>query len=504
MFNRMRISRFGVFVVLGSLLTAPVGKVLGERKGIALHPHVGGNLDLLEVWLQARMAYAGWPGVSIGIVRDQQLIYSKGFGYADIKKKTPTTPDTLYRIASHSKLFTAIGILQLRDQGRLKLDDPVKAHLPNFNITITDPEARPVTIRHLLTHSSGLPREAGSAYWSDFNFPDREQVIERLAGQQTILPSESLFKYSNLAYALLGEIIADKTDESFATYVEEKIMAPLGMDDSSVVFPNKHQSQLAVGYGRRLPDGTRQVFPFIDARGMAPATGVTSSVNDMARFVSWQLRLRNHGGNELLAAATLREMQRPHWLVVDWKNGRGLGFGIVHTQDRDLIGHGGGYPGYRTGTQISSKEDIGVIVFTNSLDAEPYPGSTWSINDRIFEWVVPAITEAAEGRQEKRIEPEWQKLVGSFRSIIADTHILFLDGKMSMVNLNVPNPKQSVMTLEPVSENVFKIHRKPGTGGYGSVGEAVSFEVGPDKAVQRLKIGANYAEPVDYEVRTAK
>ena len=203
----MRSKQLGVGVILGVLLLAPVELVRGQRQGIALHPHVGGNLDLLEVWVQARMAYAGWPGVSVGIVQDQKLIYAKGFGYADLENKRPTTPDTLYRIASHSKLFTAIAIM-LRDQGKLRLDDPAEKHLKSFPIAVTHPDAHKVTIRHLLTHSSGLPREAGSAYWIDFEFPDRDQVLARLEKQATILPTESLFKYSNLAFALLGEVVA--------------------------------------------------------------------------------------------------------------------------------------------------------------------------------------------------------------------------------------------------------------------------------------------------------
>ena len=134
-------------LLIGSLFSASDGRVFGERSGIALAPRVAQNLDLLEVWIKARMAYQGLPGLCIGIVDGEELIYAKGFGLANVQEKKPTTPDTLYRIASHSKLFTAIGIMQLRDQGKLKLDDTVKSQLPEFKIAITHPEARPITIR---------------------------------------------------------------------------------------------------------------------------------------------------------------------------------------------------------------------------------------------------------------------------------------------------------------------------------------------------------------------
>ena len=133
-------------MILIVLLLAPVEWVCGQRQGIALHPHVGGILDLREVWVPGRMAYAGWPGVSVGIVQHQKLIYAKGFGYADLENKRPTTPDTLCRIASHSKLFTAIAIMRLRDQGNVWLDDPVEKHLEGFPISMTHPGAAAVLI----------------------------------------------------------------------------------------------------------------------------------------------------------------------------------------------------------------------------------------------------------------------------------------------------------------------------------------------------------------------
>jgi D-alanyl-D-alanine carboxypeptidase len=159
----------------------------------AKHPLVASNLALLEVWLEARRAYWGLPGVAVGIVYDQDLIYAKGVGYANLETHTPVTPQTIYRIASHSKLFTAIAIMQLREQGKLSLDDPVKQYLPWFDLHNAYPDAAPITIRHLLTHTSGLPREAGSGYWTDFEFPTTQQVIERLSTQRTIYPAATRF-----------------------------------------------------------------------------------------------------------------------------------------------------------------------------------------------------------------------------------------------------------------------------------------------------------------------
>ena len=485
-------------LLIGSLFSAPVGRVSGERSGIALAPSVAQNLDLLEVWIKARMAYQGLPGLSIGIVDGEELIYAKGFGFANVEEKKPATPDTLYRIASHSKLFTAIAMMQLRDKGKLKLDDTVKSHLPEFKIAITHPKALPITIRHLLTHSSGIPREAASAYWQDFKFPTRTEVIERLNKQETILPSGDQFKYSNLAYGLMGMIIEKKSGKSFADYVEKNIMKPLGMNSSSVAFPDAHKTKLAVGYGRRMPDGSRITFPFVDAQSLAAATGVTSSVNNMAKFVSWQLRLRKNGGHEVLSAATLREMQRPHLVGDDWKNGRGLGFGITHTKERDLVGHGGLYPGYVTATNISTREGVGVIIFANSLDANVYPGTTWSISDRIFEWVIPAIKKAKDGDKGESVNPGWEHLIGSYRMRYWDSHVMYLDEQMVLLNPNTPDPKKTITNLEPVKGTTFKLVSKFRTFSYGSDGENVSFEFDPNGKVKRIKIGDIFSKPIEF------
>ncbi|MEZ4524068.1 MAG: serine hydrolase domain-containing protein [Thermomicrobiales bacterium] len=458
---------------------------------IANHPDVASNIALLEVWLQAKMAYGDLPGTAVGIVHDQELIYACGFGHADVESGTALTKDSIFRIASHSKLFTAISIMQLRDAGKLQLDDPIAEHLPWFNIQNRHPDARPITIRHLLTHTSGLPREAGSAYWLNFDFPTLEQVRERLSGQETIFPTETRWKYSNLALTLAGEIVAAASGKSFADYVQESILGPLGMSSTSVVFPDDQRDRLVTPYSRRLPEQQREPLPFVDAVGMAAATGLSSSVSDMARFISWQFRLLDGKETEIISAHTLKEMQRPHWVQPDWKSGWGIGFGIEHRDDRDLIGHGGGYPGNLTSTRISPEERVGVIVFTNSAD-----GSPQEISDRIFEWVAPAIARAAEGDEGTAPDPSWEGYTGTYRNLWGESHVLPLDGKLMMISPVLPNPKPDALTLEPAGERSFTMEGK----GSGPLGELVVFDPGDDGKAQRVKVGEGWSERVTYPV----
>src|SRR5215813_9870796 len=145
---------------------------------VAQHPRVKQALKLLKVWLDAQRDYDQIPSISAGVVYDQNLLWSESFGYADVEHKIPATPQTRYSICSISKLFTSIAVMQLRDAGKLRLDDPVGAHLPWFHLKTTQGEGD-VTIEGLLTHASGLPQEPDSPYWSgpDFAMPTREEII---------------------------------------------------------------------------------------------------------------------------------------------------------------------------------------------------------------------------------------------------------------------------------------------------------------------------------------
>src|SRR3954468_14297245 len=147
-------------------------------------------LRMIDVWLNAQRDFDKLPGISVAIVNDQNVIFSRGYGYADVEKKVPMEPETIYSICSISKLFTSVAVMQLWEQGKLRLDDSISALLPGYNLKQQYEETIPITIRSLLTHSSGLPREAAYSYWSapDFNFPTEKQINDSLGGQRTLYP----------------------------------------------------------------------------------------------------------------------------------------------------------------------------------------------------------------------------------------------------------------------------------------------------------------------------
>jgi D-alanyl-D-alanine carboxypeptidase len=455
---------------------------------LATNPGVRSAIGLLEAWLDSQLAYRGWPGLSIGILHDQELIWSRAFGHASLERREPATPDTLYRIASITKLFTSTAIMQLRDAGKLRLDDPLTQHVPWFKIGQTYPDAPPITIQHLLTHTAGLPREAGSAYWTDNNFPTVEDARRRVPELSTALPTETSWKYSNFGLALAGEVVASAAGQPFEEYVSERILKPLGMSRTFVKTPPRNEPGLATGYTRRLPTGSRTETPFSDGRWITPAANMTTSVTDLARFAMLQFRDGPAGGAQILRGTTLREMHRPHWVEPDWAAGWGLGFRLMREGGRTLVGHGGRLRGYRTQLQLCPAERIGVIVMINAEDGEPL-----LIASRFYEWVAPAIVTATAPPARDGLPAGWERYVGKYRSQGADTQVVVLDGSLALIDPSVPNPTLGITRLRPIAEHTFRMET---TEGYASNGELVVFEMDAGGRVCRVKVGDNYTEPI--------
>ena len=449
--------------------------------GLADKPEVAGAIQVLDSWIQATAAEREEPGLSIGIVYDQDLIWAKGYGYANLEKRIPATPATLYRIASISKLFTATGIMQLRDAGKLQLDDPVAKHLSWFRVGKAQPDSPDITIRQLLTHTSGLARELPLPYWNDLHFPSREEMMRLLPAQSAVFAPETEFKYSNLALAIAGEVVAAVSGEPYAAYVEKHILEPLGMRSTRVV-PAPGTDLLAVGYRKRVPGQAREAEDFIECRGLTPSAGIASSVADLAKLVSLQFRDGPAGGAQILKGSTLREMHRVEWLRPDWQSGQGLGFEIRHVGQQTRVGKDGAAPGYKSQIETIPDEKLGVIVLINGYDADPllYTNQALTI-------VGPAIAKAtAPPQPTPQADPSWSNYTGTYTWKHVDAKVLVVDGELTMITPDSPNPWASRVRLTPVGPRTFKMK-----GGAGD-GELLTFEVDASGRATRLTAGSYY------------
>jgi D-alanyl-D-alanine carboxypeptidase len=452
-----------------------------QSNPIAQNPAVSGVLQVLDTWLKATVSERDEPSLSIGVVYDQDLIWSKSYGFANIEKRVPATPATLYRIASISKVFTATAIMELRDAGKLRLDDPVSTYLPWFKIKEPRPDAPPITIWNLLTHTSGLAREIPGPYWNDLKFPSREDMMRLLPQEAAIQLPGTTYKYSNIAVAVAGEVVAAVSGEPYEQYVVSHILKPLGMTSTQVA-PTSPTADMALGYRRRAPGKPREAEDFIDARALTPSAGLASSVNDLAKFVSFQLRDGPAGGSQILKGPTLREMQRVQFLRPDWSSGQGLGFGIRHVGTEVRVGKDGVAPGYKSLMEWVPAQKYGVIVLINGYDAE----TTYYMNEALS-MLGPVITQAtAKSKPAPVAAPEWSKYVGTYTWKNVDSEIMIVNGELVVISPESATPWESRIRLAPVGPHTFKMVNG------GNEGELLVFDVDASGTATKFTMGNAY------------
>lgn len=466
-----------------ALALVPASKLDAQ---LARHPRVQEAIHLAERWLDAERAYKRIPGVSAAVVRDQTVIWSGGSGYADLAAKRPATPNTIYSICSISKLFTSVAAMTLRDQGKLRLDDPVGKHLPWFTVRQRHPESGEITVEGLLTHASGLPREAAYPYWSgpDFAFPTREEIVKTLSAQSTLYPAETYFQYSNLGMSLLGQIVEQASGRPYHDYVKTTILAPLGLSQTTSEMPAAERGKaLATGYGAIQREGERPVLPFFTAKGIAPAAGYASSALDLAKFASWQLRLLGGTPKEILDRNTLREMQRVHFVEPDFSTHWGLGFVVYRSDDETFVGHGGSCPGYQTQLMVAPKPQIAVVAMSNAIDV-----NAGALARGLYAIMAPALKEAAAdtgNKAQARDDEETAGLAaytGTYESYWGgEQEILVWKGQLASIGLPTDRPAAAITRLKRTGEHAFRRIRDD-----GELAEEWRFELGADGRAARL------------------
>jgi CubicO group peptidase (beta-lactamase class C family) len=464
-------------VTLGTSLPAQAPARLDSiPRRLADHPRVKQASDLLAAWLDAQRGYEQIPGLSAAVVYDQQLVWSGGFGYTDLERKAPATAQTVYSICSISKLFTSVATMQLRDAGKLRLDDPVGAHLPWFKIK-RDTAGPEITVEGLLTHSSGLPREADYPYWSgpDFRFPTHDEVVSRVASQQTLYPAASRHQYSNLGITLAGEIVAARSGMSYDEYVRRNILEPLGLTSTTTDMPQRLRGAgLATGYSALTREGKRAPLPFFSVRGIGPAAGFTSTAEDLARFAMWQFRLLNRGGTEILKANTLREMHRVHWVDPEFETTWGLGFAVWRANDKTFVGHGGSCPGYGTHLLLRPADKVATIFMGNALGVP-----TGRFTQVMYAIMTPAVQAAArDTARASRVDTALVAYTGRYDSQPwgGETLVFQWEDGLALLGLPTTDPVPGIVKLtRATAPHTFHLVRRD-----GSLADVLVFEMGAD------------------------
>ena len=408
------------------------------------------------------------PGAAVGVVHENELVWSKGIGFANVAKRKAADPKTLYRIASITKTFTAAAIMQLRDAGKLDLDDRAFDYLPELKAASGSLEQ--LTIRRMLSHESGLQSEPPGTDWSLVVYEsDPARTLARAADISTTVPPSTQWKYSNLAYQLLGEIVQRVSGLPYQRYVRTKLLSPLKMSATSFdPLPSRLRARKATGYEPRFLSDELDAAPsehdIFGAEG-----GLWSCVEDLARWLSCQF-----DPEPVLSEATANEMHKPRYLVdPEWTRAWAIGW-YARRRDKDVwLMHSGGHYGFITNACFDPKEKVGAIALLNGFaDATGLAMDLGTIARDAVKAAAPVIEPPS------KLPKKWRDLVGLYvmKHFGDVVRLEWKDGKLTFID---PTEPTWTPTLAPTEDrDVFVIEP-----GFRESGELVRFQRGQDGKV---------------------
>ncbi|WP_114972160.1 serine hydrolase [Rhodoferax ferrireducens] len=331
-----------------------------------------GKLDELDDFMQKTLADWNAPGVAIGVVQDGKLIFAKGYGFRDYCAKLPFTPHTLFPIASNTKLFTAIAAGLLVEKGMLNWDRPIRETVPSIRF-FSDSLNNTVTLRDMLAHRTGINRHDSMWFRSDFS---RKELFDRLRYMEPSDPLRQSFVYNNVMYAAVGHAIELLTGQSWETFVQQRLLDPIGMRDTVFSMPEMYRKdEFSVPYTERRDSTELFKLPQYEHMiGAGPAGGLNSNLHDMSRWLGTLMGEGNLEGSQIIPATVLKATLEPSMAIPNHMlNGRGFkellnstyGMGR-HTavyRGHLMTFHGGSLGGCYSQVSYLPKEKLGVVTF---------------------------------------------------------------------------------------------------------------------------------------------
>ena len=405
--------------------------------------------DVIDLWVEALCEFSQLPGLALCVVRGQEIGKSLCYGYSNLDTKQRVTSTMRFPIASLSKMVTAIAILQLRDAGALDLEDSLSDHLPWFRPVLAGTTPNSPTIKAALTHTAGLPCGPDRVLWKSARelSPDSEDLRDRAGAIQQSAETGKRHNYSNLGYALLGEIIAERSGTAYEDWIREHILHPLGMFSTGPTMSDTGQDH-AMGYTKLSRTGSRRPIrvPHALSLAMAPAGGLSSTLEDMAAFAKWQIRTLRGDDDAILTAATLREMQSTAWQSPEW----GLGFSIWNVNGDRFVGHQGGTPGFGAFFALCPEKETAVVAMGNAHD---FPSFSLAFGG------LSLLDAFRPGAVEDRVQIPGADFAGFYHgeTAWADAIVMPWDGSLALLWLDfsgLANPTGSIVQLQQVEPGV--------------------------------------------------
>lgn len=383
------------WVLMLLVLASPIISAQSQKSPGKPAPPAAAKLGLGDFDDFVNQALKDWkvPGTAVGVVQDGKVILLKGYGYRDLEKQLPVTPNTLFAIGSITKSFTVSTLGMEMDEGKVDWDKPVRNYLPTFKMY--DPVlTEQMTIRDLITHRSGLPRHDMVWYSSDFS---REDIIRRLQYLEPNKPLRTTFQYNNLMFMTAGYIAGWLNGKSWENTIYERILVPLGMNGTNFSLKDSQSSpDFALPY-RKGNDVKAEVkrMPFDeqcpDRCAIGPAGEINSTVADMSQYLLFDLNKGKLAGKTLLSENNAIQMQTPQMVIQgapDFKEesetSYGMGFFISQYRGHKRVEHGGNLDGFSAELAFLPNDGIGVVVLTN-LDGTGLPNAiAYNVFDRLL------------------------------------------------------------------------------------------------------------------------
>ena len=471
-------------------IAAVVLAALSPAGAMAADPGTDATRDAFAYygqWLDYQRGYQRIPGIQVAARIGDDLALSRSYGYADVEKKIPLASSHLFRIASHSKTFTSIAILQLVEQGRIRLDDTAGHWLPWLG-EAGSPLAS-ATVAELLSHSSGVIRDGrDSDFWQlGKPFPDRDALkSELLVAQASVIPSNEHFKYSNIGYGMLGLIIEAATGEDYNAHVRRDIVERLGLRNTGPEYEPARAREYATGYSSLLYADHRVPIDHVDTEALSAATGFYANAEDLTRYFSAYY----FGNASLVGDASKRRMFHPVWSDDDNRTSGstyGLGVFIDKVNERTLVGHSGGYPGHITISMTDPEDRIAVSVLTNALGSPVSP---------MVQTAYKLIDLAKKSQREPGAVPDGvdlHRFTGRFARLWGVFDVAVLGGKLYMLSPNELDPVKSSIPLTVIDDHTLRVDG--GTGG-NQYREPMVYSFDRDGRVESVRVSGLYL-PID-------
>lgn len=332
------------------------------------NPHLPDNFDR---WIESGMQQWDIPGMAVGIVKDGEVVHTRGYGVLKLGESARVNEDSQFGIASVSKHMTATSLAILVDEGKLSWDDPVQKHMPWFKLSDSWASEN-VTVRDLLTHQVGVGRILGNRlqFMTDRS---REELLYRMRYHDFEQPFRSQYVYSNVMYTLAGELVEEVTGQSWDDFMQERLFEPLGMNRTNTSISDLDEENAA--WPHQYIEGEVVTIPRRSWDIGSPAGGVNSTMTDMVRWM--QLQLGTPGefqGEEIISERTMRDIQTPQvsqniGSVTSALRGYGLGLSVTDYEGYRVLSHGGATDGMNTTFMMLPEYEFGIIITTNVFNS---------------------------------------------------------------------------------------------------------------------------------------